>query len=161
MIVRPQTESRWRPNPGGVLRTRTDVEQIAARHGIVPDDFLRFRVGSPPNFPNGEFARYGPAVETSRKVVEWREFLTQGDPELVLVRLNPSILDRDDAILAVLLHENFEIGLLAEEFAKIGGRMSTTRFVELVNEKTGTLHLPAWDHADEYIEALQHRGGWP
>lgn len=161
MLVRPRTEARWRRNSHGQLRSVADVEAIARRHGIIPDDFLRFRVGSARDFPNGELARYGPAIDTSRRVVEWSEFLTQGDPELVLVRINPIVLDRDDAILAVLLHEVFEIERLAGEFNGNGGRISTARFLELVNEKTGTLHLAAWDHADEYVEAMQDRGGWP
>src|SRR5580658_7833005 len=67
------------------------------------------------------------------------------------VTLCPSVLEQDDAIIAVVAHEVFEAGSLLVEFRKSGGRMPAWKLRSLVDPATGQLHCAAWDHADELL----------
>jgi hypothetical protein len=107
----------------------------------------------------GALARYGPprGFASTRPTLRWEDFTSSRGQ--VVVHINPIVLDRDDAILAVMIHEVHEVAGLERELAH--GPITVTRFRSLVDAASGTLHVEAWDVADAYVEALIRRGDWP
>ena len=151
----PRTEARWRKNPDG-KRTLKEALAIGRRHELPVDDHA-IVLGEPRHFPNGELAVYG--VKTTAEVICVKDFV--GPDERAYIRLNPAILDRDDAILAVLIHELHEIEKLIDAFAENGGRLTKRQLLSLIDPRIGTLHDEAWDRADQVVGSLIDQGTWP
>jgi hypothetical protein len=145
----------WRPNSGGI-RTLEEAVDIARSVGIeIPDD-IKFAVAKGP-WPKGRFAEYlqlGGRNQDPSRVIFWEDFYNV--LEEIPVRLNPEILASDEAIVAVIGHEMYELNGLRRLFDEAGGQMRAGRLSNLVREGIhGNLHDQAWDVADELVAKLR------
>lgn len=156
----PRSQGRWRPNPGGAIRSLDEALDIGRRHGVdVDDDRFLWVIGPALAFGPGELATYAQVRRLHDNYVVQRSRLVTRDGRY-RVLLNPSILSSDDAILAVLAHEVFAITGLEEAFARTG-QLSGLEFRSLIDTRTGTLHCAAWDEADRLVLQLIEAKQWP
>ena len=141
----------WRPNPLGTpARTLEQALAVARDNGVdFSDEDFVFSVSPRPLGANLHAAYLDYDAPRRDSVVEVGRLLTE-DGRIGVV-LCPTVLERDDAIIAVVAHEVFEARALLDEFRKSGGRMPAWKVRSLVDSVTGTLHCAAWDHADELV----------
>lgn len=156
----PRSQSLWRANPDGTVRSLEEALDIGRRHGLeVDDDRLLWAVGAPADFQPGELATYARVRALSDRSVVRRDLLLTRRQRFRIL-LNPSILASDDAILAVLAHEAYEILELDAAFEPTG-EMSGRELRSLIDTTVGTLHCEAWDEADRIVLALIEADEWP
>ncbi len=149
----------WRPNPGGQQRTVTDAVKLARSRGVViPDDILFAAV--PGKWQEGVFAEYAQILSQHAGktlediVVTWDDFYNQF--EKIPVRLNPQILSSDEAIVAVIGHEMYELNELRRLFEELGGEMSGRQLHDLIRPGVPkNLHDLAWDESDRLVTGMR------
>lgn len=140
----------WVDNADGP-RTETEALGLARKHGVELHDDVWFvwdygRFG----LREGDYARYGGFQ--SYQVVTWNDFLVQGR---LPVKVWAGILRSDEAIVAVLGHEMYEINALREMLAD-GRSMTGTELRRLIGAGIrGNLHDRAWDEADRLVLAMR------
>jgi hypothetical protein len=149
----------WRPNPGGP-RTVDEAIAIARKNGIeIPEDIHvtagKSMSGPKGEWPQGRFAEYaqlGP--KNPDEIITWEQFYNRF--EQIPVRLNPEVLNSDEAIVAVMGHEMHELNSLRRLFEEAGGQMTAGRLHNLIREGVpGNLHDQAWDVADELVGKMR------
>lgn len=133
---------------------------VLRRGGVqVPDDVVIF-VGDAKTF-NGTLSdlRAGKRVLTAKLpdltedasgfVYFNKMYNTHGK---IPIQINPSMMASDEAILAVMKHELYELGQFREAFRLSKGRMTFDAFRgEAMPGNPGNYHWMAWDEADEFI----------
>ncbi len=125
------------------------MRQLADAWGIeLPEDVrLIFRDGL---VPQGSWALYGEFK--SGKLYRWEDLKVQGK---IPVKIDPSVLSSDEAIVAVLAHEMHEIEALRALF-EARETMPGAEIIALVRpDKPGNLHDEAWDTADRLVLTMR------
>jgi hypothetical protein len=152
---------KWAKNPDGAVRTVEEAFEIARRNGVeVPDDILLRKV-SGKYLPDNAYAKYfGADTNDPNKFVRWEDFYNK-DLDQLLVRIEQSVFQSDEAIVAVLGHEMHELNNLRYLFEASGGAMTYRRLHYLISPGIkGNLHDQAWDVADRLVaEMRKARGG--
>ncbi|MBL8622229.1 MAG: hypothetical protein JNK64_13030 [Myxococcales bacterium] len=150
----------WARNPDGVTRTPAEAVALARAHGVeIPDDIL-VRV-TPPKFmpPNARAAYLERFVTDPAGRVTWDDFYAKGLDE-ILVRVEPTVFESDEAIVALLAHEMHELNNLRRIFEESGGSMTLKRLHDLVSPGIkGNLHDQAWDVADAAVAKMRKDRG--
>lgn len=152
MISGQYPRHQWRPNPAGQTRTIEEAVAIARRFGVhIPDD-VDFFVDELGDLDERTTAR-GPLVsKIAGEIVTWPD-LVHDITGKVPFRIRPDILSSDEAIVAVLAHEMYELerlrpllrrGISIEEF---GGHTTPGN--------PGNLHDQAWDLADVLVDRMR------
>ena len=130
------------PNPGGTQRSVDEAMVIARRNGVEVPAFIK--VVADPAVPIGEkFADYELVKRATRgDGVSWKDV-----PVPVVVRLHPSVLQSDEAIVGVLQHEAYELERLSATMDK---RPLTPEQISTMIDGKGVsnIHGQAWDVAD-------------
>jgi len=111
-----------------------------------------------PSLPADRLAQYASfRVDDPNKTITWKDFYNRFGA--IPVQLNPSVLNSDEAIVAVLGHEMHELNALRDLFEESpNGRMKATYLWRLV--ATGikdNLHDKAWDVANDLVEKMRGR----
>ena len=141
----------WKPNPGGP-RTLDEALQRARARGIQIEDDIRFVVvpDNSPLVPPNAFASYGGFQ--SYQTVRWSNFYVQ---ERIPVKVKVSVLESDEAIVAVVAHEMYELNELRRLFEE-REMMSGPYLHELIRVGLPkNLHDRAWDAADEFVFTMR------
>jgi hypothetical protein len=139
----------WRPNQGGQHRTIEEAVAIARRHGVeIPDDVAFFL---------DEFGDLGPdttargpkITKTAGSLVRWSDFVHDRTGKVPFL-IRPDVLGSDEAIVAVLAHEMYELENLRRLLEH--GRMTIEDFIAHVAPgNRGNLHDQAWNEADAAV----------
>jgi hypothetical protein len=153
MITGQSPNVRWQPNPQGETRTVEEAKAIARKHGVLIPDDVEFFVDELDELHEG-WTACGPRVDKpSGSLVEWTD-LVHDRTGKVPFRLWPGILESDEAIVAVIAHEMYELEslrpLLREGAVTIDDLIAHTR-----PGNRGNLHDQAWDRADELVERMR------
>src|SRR5438132_11466233 len=111
MIAAQSPRLQWQPNPGGQTRTVEEAKAIAKKHGVpIPEDVDFFE--DELNELHEQFIARGPRVDKPAGSIVYWEDLVHDRTGKVPFRLWPGILSSDDAIVAVIAHEMFELEML-------------------------------------------------
>jgi hypothetical protein len=104
--------------------------------------------GLPPNV----YASYMlPSRYYENDLVGWDRLLDRNGE--ILIRIKASVLASDEAILAVMAHEAFELNAL-REIMPDGQKIKPAELYKLISpEVPGNLHSQAWDDADQRVES--------
>ena len=160
----PKSRSSWRLNQSGAVRVTLDeILDVGRRNGIaVDDDLYEWAMDEHGRVPPNAGAAYGPDIELGRdEAVPWHRYETFRGSGRVRIRLSKELGASDDEILAVLIHETYEIAALEAEFVENGGRLMARRIHSLLNAQDGTLHCAAWQKADDVIFGMIAEGALP
>lgn len=138
----------WAPTGKG---PRDDAEAVALakRWGVViPEDIaFHFRDDM---VPPDAYAIYNTFLSTRN--YRWSDFYAK---ERINVKVRRSVLESDEAIVAVIAHEMFEINELRRLFEH-RQIISGTEIIRMVRTGVpGNLHDRAWDAADEIVRAMR------
>jgi hypothetical protein len=147
----------WSKNPDGP-RTLEQALAIARSHGvIIPEDVVFMEVSAEDLPVATEAVYFSRSRMTADEKITWSQFynnLTKKIP----VRVSRSVLESDEAIVAVFAHEMYELNALRELFGASGNCMTSVRLYELVSwGRVGNLHDQAWDVADELVAAMRRQ----
>jgi len=145
----------WRANAGGARTLDAAIAFARARGIDIPDD-VRFFVAPDGLLPTNAYAKY--CEVNSHKSYSWEDFLGRPDRDgnrRVPIKVHASVLESDEAIVAVLAHELFEIQALRELFDDQQGIEGITICRLICTGVKGNLHDRAWDRADELVTALR------
>lgn len=145
----------WKPNVDGPRTLESALDFVRQRGVDIPDE-VEFRIVEEADLPLHEFARYC-QVQSSAGRVSLKSITNKYGK--VMVRMKRSVLESDEAILAILGHEMHEVSALLEIFEHrptIEGR----ELAMLISPQYGgTLHLEAWDIADQLVRKLREEKG--
>jgi hypothetical protein len=153
MIAGQSPRLVWRDNPGGEIRSLEEAIEIAQKHGVVIPDDVRFVIDTIGDLGPEVMAR-GPLVRLpDQETASWSD-LVHPRTGKVPFRLWSGILKSDEAIVAVIAHEMFELEL-ARPFLVEGG-VPIGLFIERTCPGvTGNWHDQAWDFADQLVERMR------
>lgn len=151
-------QTTWKPNADGA-RTLPEAIRIAEDHGVyvaddvkfnvVPDDLYDKHIGD-------SYASYGRATaDSAEQMLKWGDFMTDAKGN-VKINLRQSVLSSDEAIVAVMEHETFEVEGLRAMFAKSGGKMRWNEYESQVSPGNPKgLHWKAVDSGDALVHAMR------
>jgi hypothetical protein len=153
MISGQYPKQQWRPNAGGIVRTVEQAVGIAKRFGVrIPED-AEFFVDEFGELDKETTARGPRVTKLAGSVVRWSD-LVHDLTGKVPFRIRPDILASDEAIVAVLAHEMYELEKLRPILLK--GKTSIEQFIGLTCPgNPGNLHDEAWDVADALVERMR------
>jgi hypothetical protein len=157
-MIRGQFPSQeWRLNPGGETRTIEEALAIAERHGVrIPDD-VDFFVDEFGYLDATTTAR-GPRVlpRPPESPVTWSDLVHDVTGKVPFL-IRPDVLKSDEAIVAVIAHEMYELEALRAILQE--GRTSIDDFIRHTRPGSpGNLHDEAWNVADALIERMRGSG---
>jgi hypothetical protein len=150
---------KWAPNPAGEVRTVDEAVELARANGVkIPDDIM-FRAVRQDTLPDNAYAAYGTlGNKQAGDLIEWEQFYNRF--EQIPVRLSSDVLRSDEAIVAVIGHEMYELNKLREIFAANGGVMRADDLYRAITPgRSGNLHFQAWDEADTLVAELRKKRG--
>lgn len=145
----------WVPNPDGRVRTVEEAVDVARRWGVVVPTDVDFFLDEGDELDATITARGPRITKPAGGPVRWSDFIHDLTGRIpVIVRRD--IMTSDEAIVAVLTHELYEIEVLRQVLA--GGKSITIE--DLIGRcmagNPGNLHDEAWAAADAAV--LRMRG---
>jgi hypothetical protein len=152
MIAGQSPRYAWKPNEHGAARTIDEALQIARSHGVaIPDDVVFF-VDEDGALDRETTAR-GPKVTKGQgEPVRWSDFLNRFGQVPFVIR--PDVLESDEAIVAVIAHEMYELSCLRPMLVR--GTFPIEYFLaETTPGNPGNLHDKAWDVADRLVAKMR------
>jgi hypothetical protein len=125
-----------------------EAVKIARAQGVqIPEDVTFFL---DPALPTNTFAQYFARVSNYGDRVHWSEFFNKFGK--IPVKIAQVVLQSDEAIVAVLAHECYEIERLRAIFSASGGSITAEVLEDLIGiGRIGNLHDRAWDVADQAV----------
>lgn len=158
---RPDVWPALQSNPGGVIRSESEIHILLDENGITIPDDIEFYVGDPEEFEGDTLddltkghivtARFTGLRENSYGYVYFKDFYHLETGKMPVL-LNPAILVSDEAILAVVVHELHEMMLFRKLFAENHGKLSSDYFhAESMPMNGHNFHSQAWSTADDFI----------
>lgn len=152
MITGATPSFDWRPNPDGATRTIDEACEIARLWGVRIPDEIQFWIAPDGYLDSNTTAKTTTFKEPDGTVIDLSWFfhkLTGKIPFLI----RKDILTSDEAIVAVIGHEMFELELLRSVFE--AGAPVEKWEAETSPNNPGNFHWQAWDYADELVAAMR------
>jgi hypothetical protein len=151
---------QWAKNTDGSVRSIDEAIQVARQNGVMIEDDILLRKVSGKFLPEQTYAEYFRARSNDlNKTIRWTEFFSK-ELDLLLVRVEQSVFESDEAIVAVLGHEMHELNSLRRIFEEKGGTMTYRQLHYLISPGIkGNLHDQAWDIADQLVLAMRKNSG--
>lgn len=152
MLAGSAPRFEWRPNPEGVVRTVDEAQEIARRWGVVIPEDVSFAIDNYGYLDEKTTAKTTTFREFEGTIIDWSWFfhkLTGKIPFLI----RPDIMASDEAIVAVIGHEMFELAMLRSLFAH--GAPIEQWEAETSPNNPGNCHYQAWDYADHLVARMR------
>ncbi|HWE98104.1 MAG TPA: hypothetical protein VG269_29430 [Tepidisphaeraceae bacterium] len=146
----------WAKNVDGA-RSLEEAVRIARANGVeIPDD-VSFHLDEDGLLPPNTSAQYYYAGnQWVGKPVRWTDFYSKFTGKIP-VQILPSVLESDEAIVAVFTHEFYELNSLRRIFSANNGVLRAEVLHDLINPGIPrNLHDEAWNLADQAV--LRMRG---
>lgn len=144
---------QWRRNTPRAVRTIEQAIAIARSHGVnIPED-VAFFCDEEGDLLDADTTARGPRVaKFEGETVRWSDLLNVAGKVPFVIR--PDILESDEAIVAVIAHEMYELEALRPIL--IAGESRIETFVNLTCPgNPGNLHDQAWDEADGLVARMR------
>jgi hypothetical protein len=153
MISGQFPKQEWWPNPDRQTRTIEEAVAIARRFGVqIPDD-VAFFVDEVGDLDANTTARGPRVTKPAGMIVVWSD-LVHDKTGKVPFRIRPDILTSDEAIVAVLAHEMYELEQLRPLLQQDG--ISIEQFGGLTCPgNPGNYHDEAWELADVMVKRMR------
>ncbi len=153
MITGQSPRLTWTPNPGGKIRTIVEAVAIAERYGVVIPEDVSFSVDELGDLGPDRLA-CGPRVDKPEgSIVRWSD-LVHDRTLRVPFRIWSGILQSDEAIVAVLAHELYELEQVRPLLQQ--GNVTIEAFIAMTCPgNPGNFHDEAWDVADRLVEQMR------
>lgn len=122
-------------NPDGVTRTAQEAVELARARGVViPDDIhIQFPEKWTRADADAEYVDVGKRYRNATDKMTWDDFY-HDQTGLIPVRLNPAIARSDEALIANIAHEMYELNQLRAKFeAAPNGKISIGQVARMIN----------------------------
>jgi hypothetical protein len=143
----------WRPNLDGKTRSIEEAYQIAQRWGVVIPDYVSFAVDKYGWLDADTTARTTTFKEPAGTMIYWSSLfhkLTGRIPFLI----RRDIMGSDEAIVAVIGHEMYELEEMRKAFGENGAPIEHW-LAEAHPDNEGNYHWLAWDYADGLVARMR------
>ncbi len=152
MIAGQSPSIKWKLNSGGIVRTIREACEIAGRWGIVIPDYVHFAVDRFGWLDTETTARTTMFRESPGTMIYWSCFFHKKTGKIPFL-IRKDILESDEAIVAVIGHEIFELEALREAFGD--GAPIEYWEAETSPDNPGNFHCDAWDYADKLVASMR------
>jgi len=162
-IAGQRPEASWTVNFGGRRRAIDEIRRIVAVYVRIPEDVDFFEAergelkGTLEDLAAGramETARIAAVTEDADGRVHWRDHYNRFGK--IPISINPDVLRSDEAIVAVVAHEVFELEELRRMFRGQSQQMRGDDYLGHVKPgEHGNLHGKAWEVADEAVRKMR------
>jgi hypothetical protein len=153
MISGQFPKREWQDNPEGATRTIEEAILIAKKFGVQIAEDVAFFVDELGELDCDTTAR-GPRVDKLiGEKVHWSD-LVHDKTGKVPFRIWPGILSSDEAIVAVISHELYELEKLRPFLLQ--GSLSIDDYIAHTEPgRVGNYHDEAWNYADEMVDRMR------
>jgi hypothetical protein len=152
MIAGTAPGFNWRPNPDGAIRTIDEACEIARRWGVVIPSDVQFWVDEYGDLDENTTAKTTTFKEFEGTFIDWSWFIHKKTGKIPFL-IRKDILESDEAIVAVIGHEVFELEKLRSIFAN--GATVEKWEAETSPNNPGNVHSQAWDYADDLVARMR------
>jgi hypothetical protein len=155
MIAGSAPRLEWRPNPDGAVRTIGEACAIARRWGVVIPEYVHFAVDEYGLLDAKTTARTTIFYEFEGTIIDWSWFFHKRTGKIPFL-IRRDIFASDEAIVAVIGHEMFELECLRSIFEN--GAPIEKWEAETSPNNPGNFHWQAWNYADELVSRMRDSG---
>ena len=153
MITGHSPRLEWQPNSNAEVRTIKEAVEIARTAGVTIRDDVVFFIDEEDELGSDITARGPKITKPQLGRVRWVEDLQNVDGKVPFV-IRADILSSDEAIIAVIAHEMYELEALRPMLQ--GRGISSSEFMAHTSPTNpGNFHDEAWDVADVLIQRLR------
>ncbi len=152
MIAGAAPSFAWRANPGGVVRTIDEACAIARRWGVEIPSFVQFSVDEYNYLDKETTAKTTTFRELEGTIIDWSWFFHRKTGKIPFL-IRQDIMASDEAIVAVIGHEMFELEMLRSTFSE--GAPIEKWEAETSPNNRGNFHWQAWDYADGLVARMR------
>jgi hypothetical protein len=145
----------WRPNADGQTRSIEEACAIARRWGVAIPDYVAFFVDKYGWLDAETTAKTTTFKEPAGTIIHWSS-LFHKDTGKIPFLIRRDILSSDEAIVAVIGHEMYELEEMRKAFQGQGAPIEEW-LAEAHPDNEGNFHCQAWDYADTLVARM--RGG--
>jgi hypothetical protein len=117
MIAGAGPHFEWKPNPDGATRTIQEACEIARRWGVEIPSYVQFWIDEYDYLDENTTAKTTTFREFEGTIIDWSWFFHTKTGKIPFL-IRKDILASDEAIVAVIGHEMFELKMLQSIFAK-------------------------------------------
>lgn len=143
----------WRPNIDGLTRSIEEAWQIAVRWGVAIPDYVSFAIDKYDWLDADTTARTTIFKEPAGTMIYWSSLFHRQTGKIPFL-IRKDILSSDEAIVAVIGHEMFELEAMRKAFAEKGAPIEHW-LAEAHPDNEGNFHWQAWDYADELVARMR------
>ena len=155
MIGGASPRHAWRPNPDGRRRTIEEACQIARHWGVFIPNYVSFAVDKYGWLNAKTTAKTTTFEEPAGTIIYWLSLFHKLTDKIPFL-LREDIMESDEAIVAVIGHEMYELEELRKAFGEDGAPIEHW-LAETHPDNEGNFHWLAWDYADGLVAKM--RGG--
>ncbi|HEY6409499.1 MAG TPA: hypothetical protein VIY29_18730, partial [Ktedonobacteraceae bacterium] len=136
-------------------RTPEEALKLAEQHGVkIPEEarFFFTEIGIPARADAAYLSMEANPSEliSFESMPGVRHSLVNAETGQIPVRLKPGLLLSDEALIAHIGHESYELNALRSKFEKAGGAMKLSELHSLIGpDMEGNLHAKAWNFANK------------
>jgi hypothetical protein len=156
MIAGAGPRFEWKPNPDGATRTIQEACEIARRWGVEIPTYVQFWIDKYDYLDENTTAKTTTFREFEGTIIDWSWFFHRKTGKIPFL-IRKDIMASDEAIVAVIGHEMFELEMLRSIFAEGATIERWEAETSPVNE--GNLHWQAWDYADGLVARMRGEDG--
>ena len=143
----------WRPNPDGKTRSIEEACQIARRWGVVIPDYVSFAIDKYSWLDADTTAKTTTCKEPAGTMIYW-SMLVHKHTGCIPFLIRKDIMRSDEAIVAVIGHEMYELEEMRKAFGENGAPIEHW-LAEAHPDNEGNFHWKAWDFADELVSRMR------
>jgi hypothetical protein len=130
MIAGAGPHFEWKPNPDGATRTIQEACEIARRWGVEIPSYVQFWIDEYDYLDENTTAKTTTFREFEGTIIDWSWFFHKKTGKIPFL-IRKDVLASDEAIVAVIGHEMFELKMLRRSSQRVplsrGGRPRPAR----------------------------------
>jgi len=144
---------KWRPNHDGKTKSIEEAYQIARRWGVVIPDYVSFAIDKYGWLDEDTTAKTTTFKEPAGTMIYWSSLFHKKTGKIPFL-IRKDIMRSDEAIVAVIGHEMYELEEMRKAFGETGAPIESWQ-AEAHADNEGNLHWQAWDYADELVARMR------
>ena len=143
----------WRPNPDGTTRSIEEAIQIARRWGVVIPDYVSFAIDKYGWLDADTTAKTTTIKEPAGTMIHWSSLFHKITGKIPFL-IRKDIMKSDEAIVAVMGHEMYELEEMRKAFGENGAPIEHW-LAEAHPDREANFHWQAWDYADTLVAKMR------
>jgi hypothetical protein len=143
----------WRPNPNGEAKSIEEACQLARHWGVVIPDYVSFALDKYGWLDADTTAKTTTFKEPTGTMIYWSSLFHKRTGKIPFL-ICKDIMRSDEAIVAVIGHEMYELEEMRKAFGENGAPIEHWQ-AEAHPDNEGNFHWRAWDYADELVARMR------